>query len=119
MPQYYPMESYEMKLEYKKKASLGFVSGLGFDWYLAKDLFVNIDVTYNHNSYTPLNAEVIEYTEMGEDALDELDVSQREIEFVDIYESTDNEDPDKPHKQLKTTYRMDHVLFRLGFKLLL
>lgn len=48
--------------------------------------------------------------------MDKLSVSEIEYEYVDAYESTENESENTPTKQLKTPFSFDNVGIVAGFK---
>ena len=66
--------------------------------------------------YNPDYSEVVEYTYRGEDRLDDLLYNEKHFEFVDEFDSRENDNASQPTKLLKLPRPFSNVNFMVGIK---
>ena len=116
LPQYYPSDIVERTLEFDKNLSMGFVAGIGFEYYLGENFYAFTDVSYNFLKNVPESSKYTKYNYMGDDQLNTMTISEKEFEYVGSYSETDNINPSKPSKRTFTSYPFDNIAVRLGLK---
>jgi len=116
IPGYYPSEQTEIIEEFESASSLGFTAGVGFEYCLSDHFYLMADVSYNYLKYVPNSSKYTKYEFMGLDELEAKPVSEKEFEYVDKYDDTENQDPDLPAKEVKVSYPFDNVSIQLGLK---
>lgn len=116
IPGYYPNEHMKTTEVFDSETALGFKSGAGFELYLADNVYLNFEISYNYLKYVPLSSHYSKYEYMETDQLEELTINEKEFEYVDSYDDLENDDPDLPQKSLKHNYPFDHVAIQIGLK---
>ncbi|WBV59249.1 outer membrane beta-barrel protein [Chryseobacterium camelliae] len=101
--------------EYNGGAAVGFHGALGIDYALNNQLSLFGEVTAIGLNYSPDKGEVTKAIENGEDYLNSLNVSDREIEFVDRTDGTAQSD-NQPRKELKFSAPFSNVGLNVGVK---
>jgi hypothetical protein len=116
MPGYLLHEYFETVEEFSKVNSVGFTAGLGFEIYLLENLFLFFDFSFNYLKFVPETSRLTKYQFMGEDWLDDININQKEFEYVDEYTTQGHENPDEPTKQLKYFLPLDNIAIQFGLK---
>ncbi len=116
MPGYLLHEYFESVEEFSKVNSLGFTSGLGFEIYLLEDFFLFFDLSYNYLKFEPQTSRLTKYKYMDQDWLDDININQKEFEYVDEYTTLNDQNPDEPRKELRYFLPMDNIAIQFGLK---
>jgi hypothetical protein len=117
IPSYMPIENIYYKYEYDKKLSLGFHFGGGFELKLLEDFMFFTEIQYSHLNYLAEKAEITEYTIQDKDALNELSTNERYVEYVESFNSSDNENENTPYKKPKRTDSFSQLGLITGVKI--
>lgn len=115
-PEYYPFESVNSKMEYDAKFSAGFNLSVGCEYRIFDHVYLFGEVGYTNLLYNPDYSEVVEYTYRGEDRLDDLLYNEKHFEFVDEFDSRENDNASQPTKLLKLPRPFSNVNFMVGIK---
>jgi len=110
----------EGEREFTGGISLGFAGALGADFMLSDNIGLFAEMGVITQSYAPKKGEITKYTVNGEDKLDEMTTSEREIEFLDSYTYTSgSDDDDSPTKTLKMYFPFSSVGVNVGVRIAL
>lgn len=108
----------ESEYEMTGGISFGFTGALGADFMFSKSIGIFAEIGIITQSWAPKKRECIKFTIGGQDHLDDLTTSQREVEFVESASSdSDYVDEDIPRQELKTYYPFSSVDFNVGIKI--
>lgn len=102
---------------YKGGLPLGFSAALGVNYTLNDRFNVFAELNCNGINYSPKKYELTLYELNGEDLLDDLTTSQKEIEFVREYDALDPVPSSSPEKRLKESFPFSNVELNLGVEL--
>jgi len=116
IPGYYPSEHLDTKEEFDKNNALGFVAGIGFEYYLADKVYLFGDISYNYLKYNPEASRYTLYNYMGNDELETMNTNEKEFVWVNSYNDLENDDPDLPKKELTSSFPFDHIAVQIGIK---
>ena len=116
-PWYYPFESITSEFEYDTRLSTGFLASFGFEYYIFDDVYLFSEVKYNSIFYTPEKGEYTKYEYRGDDILNTLTTNERYLEFVDKYDSSDNDNPSTPGKHLKVAHSFNNISLIAGLRI--
>ncbi len=116
IPGYYPSEITKKTEEFARSNSTGITAGLGFEYYLFSSFYLFADVSYNYLKCVPESSKYTKYDYQGEDQLESMTISEKEFDYVNKYSDTDNQNPDKPSKELKASYPFDNIAIQFGLK---
>ncbi|MBE0647922.1 MAG: hypothetical protein IH596_09065 [Bacteroidales bacterium] len=115
-PQYYPTSHESYTYEMKRKLNLGANVAIGVDFYLIDLLSIFVEANGNFINYVPNKAVYTEYIVNGKDELKNLTLPEREVEFVNSFSSTGNQDITEPSKQLKITVPFSSLGLQAGIR---
>lgn len=116
IPGYYPFEDWEETINYEKTVSVGFSAAFGCEFYLFDNVYFFTETKFSNLSCSPKKAKMTEYKYRGEDQLETLTTQARYVEYVDAYNDTENNDPDKPAKLLSCQFSLNNTSVIVGFK---
>lgn len=116
-PFYYPTWDQTYKFEYKRKLNIGITASLGMEFDISDDLSFFTEISYNEIAYIPKSGEITEFKDRGIDELNDLTVSERQVEFVDSYSENENNSDNIPTKMLKETFSFSNIAIMAGFKI--
>jgi len=116
-PYYYPFESYTSEFKYDTRLSMGFLASFGFEYIIFDDVYLFSEVKYNSIFYTPEKGEYTKYEYRGDDILNTLTANERYFEFVDKYDSSDNDNPSTPGKHLKEAHSFNNISLIAGLRI--
>ncbi|MBP1673560.1 MAG: hypothetical protein H6Q25_1375 [Bacteroidetes bacterium] len=99
--------------------SFGCSAALGLNYNIGKNIALFGEVHLISMSYSPKKGTIIEYTENGKNELNELTTSEKEINFVNEfdYSSDDNESDYKPTTMLQYKFPFSSFGFNVGVKI--
>jgi len=109
--------TYSTKSEFKEGIAVGFNAAIGLNYALNEKLTLFGEVNYIGMSYEPLKWTLTEMNRDGTDLLPQLEIVDKEIEFVDSYiKDRSNINPDEPGKELKTSTPFSSIGLNFGVK---
>jgi len=114
-PDYIPVEKYEYTYEYTPKVILG---GFGtFDIEFSRNRILNFfaEARFLFQNFKPKTGKCVKYTYQGEDKLNELPLRYKEFDFVDSFDTADNED-NKRGKFTNETHSLSSYSISIGFR---
>jgi len=117
IPQAYFTGLINSVLEYQKKLTLGYQVSLGLEYYLFKTFWITGEVSHASIQYSPTKAIYSSYIIDRKEIVDELSVSEREMEFVDNFSDIDNDSQSTPWKTLRKRYSFSSLNFSIGLKM--
>ena len=108
-----------MKFKMNGGIAFGCTSTLGMNYNIGKHISLFGEVNLISMSYSPKKGTIIEYTENGKNELNELTTSEKEVNFVEEfdYSSDDNESDYKPTTMLQYKFPFSSIGFNLGVKI--
>lgn len=116
-PYYYPTENILAVFEYQSQLCMGVTATAGLEIRFGDDLKLFAECSYAGMSYVPLAGEYTEYKYSGDDYLGDMSQSERYYEYVDEYDSRDNQNDNTPTKALKTAYSFSKLAFLIGIRI--
>ncbi len=114
-PNYIPTENVNYQLEYKPNFNAGFSGGLGLDYMVADNLGLFAEVSMNIISYVPKSARYTEYVINGTDLMPYMTVSEKEMVFVDDY-NTQVPDPNEPSPRKSISVDFNNLTIAAGIR---
>ena len=88
--------------EYSGGMSFGFHGGLGLNYMVSDKIGIFVEVSGNYQNWAMKKGSMTKYTVDGVNEMANVDINDREIEFVDSYTETSSGSPD-PNQASKTT----------------
>lgn len=116
-PYYYPTEDIQAVFEFENRLSIGAAASAGLQVSVAEDVRIFAECSYSAVRYVPLAGEYTEYKYRGDDELGELTTSERYHEYVDEYDTRDNESENAPTQSLKRSYSFSKLSFLAGIRI--
>ncbi len=114
LPGYYPFSNISYKLKYKSSLAFGLLTSAGMDYKIGENFLLFIDIQNSILYYSPKKATFLNYIDNGVNKINNLNVNEKEIVFVDNY--TESSDINEPSKRIKTSFSLCNVSFNLGIK---
>lgn len=115
IPDYIPVEKYEYSYEYMPKITFGGFGAFGIEFSRNRILNIFAEAQFNYQNFKPKTGKCIKYTYQGDDKLNDLPISAKEFDFVDSYDTADNDD-NKRGKFTKETHSLSSYSISIGFR---
>jgi hypothetical protein len=103
---------------YKPNAALvfgGFATA-GLEFFTDNAISISLEAFLNVQTYKPKRMTCIKYTINDKDAIDELTQSEKEVQFVDSFTSTENENENSPYKTTRRNHALSSKGIQIGLK---
>jgi opacity protein-like surface antigen len=96
--------------------AFGMNAGIGLNYSINKSISLFGEANFITMSYAPTKGKVVEYISHTGEELDDLDIAQKEFEFLDEVEKTPY-DPDTPTKTLKHSFPFGSIGVKVGLRI--
>lgn len=108
-----------IKIKMNGGISLGCSATLGLNYNIGKNISLFGEVNLISMSYAPKKGKIIDYKENGKNELNELTTSEKEINFVNEYDysSDDNESDYEPSTMLQYKFPFSSIGLNVGVKI--
>jgi len=116
IPGYLPFEHHTYIYEYNKRVQFGSRTSIGINYILSDRFSFFIEGRFLFKNISPTKSSLISYDMNGNDWTDSLTVSQKQIEFVDSYDETQNSNSNVPSKQLRRSYSLSSYSILVGIR---
>lgn len=114
-PDYIPVEKYEYKYEYLPKVTIGAFGAFGIQFSRNRIFNFFAEAQFIYQNFKPESGKCVKYTYQGEDKLSELPLRYKEFDFVDSFDTADDND-NKRGRFLKETHSLSSYSISLGFR---
>ncbi|OFX58277.1 MAG: hypothetical protein A2046_09535 [Bacteroidetes bacterium GWA2_30_7] len=115
LPNYIPVEKYEYEYKYTPKISIGGFGTFGIEFSRNRIFNIFAEAQFLYQNFNPKTGKCVKYTYQGEDKLNDLPLRAKEFEFVDTFDSADDND-NEPGKFTKETHSLSSYSISIGVR---
>lgn len=115
LPEYIPVEKYEYSYEFTPKITFGGIGAIGIEFSRNRVFNTFIEAQFLYQNFSPKTGKCVKYTYQGDDKLNEMPLRLREFEFVDSFDTANNNDNERG-KITKETHSLSSYSISVGFR---
>lgn len=106
--EYYNIDA-SMVMKMNGGLAIGLNASIGVLYHISDNIGIFGEISMINMSYAPTKGEVTEFIVEGDDHLEDLNTSEREFEYVEVYEDDPTPPSSKPTQDIKQKYPFGSV----------
>lgn len=110
------ISSFDRTWIYKKGLALGYQAAIGMNWKLSEKLDIYTEVNILNMTWYAQQGQLTKFIDNGTNALVNLSVSQKQIEFKKSYDPSVQYNPAKPTVQLREATPLSSISAQVGIR---